>query len=91
MQLVFDNTDFFIHVSMSGLSISGLFLLGAIAPLILVSHLGKTKLPSENIDGLVDRIIQENMQDLLTDDRKYLREIISKEINVGSARAQDKL
>lgn len=82
VKLVFDNTDFLTHVSMSGLSLSGLFLLGALAPLVVIFHLGKTELPAKNVDGLVDKIIQENMHDLLTDDRENLKEIIRKEIKV---------
>jgi hypothetical protein len=82
LKFSFDNTEFLTHVSMSGLSLSGLFLLGALAPLVIIFHLGKTELPAKSVDGLVDKIIQENMHDLLTDDRENLKEIIRKEIKV---------
>jgi hypothetical protein len=82
LKFLFNNTDFLTHVSMSGLSLSGLFLLGALAPLVVIFHMGKTELPAKSVDGLVDKIIQENMHDLLTDDRENLKEIIRKEIKV---------
>ena len=64
------------------MSLSGLFFLGVLAPLIVIFHVGKTELPAKDLEGLVDRIIRENMHDLLTDDRENLKEIIRKEIKV---------
>ncbi len=82
LKLLFGNTSFLAHVSLTSLSLSGMFMLGALAPIVVIFHLGKTELPAKSADGLVDKIIQENMHDLLTDDRKNLKEIIRKEIKV---------
>ena len=82
LKFLLNNADFFVHVSLSGLSLSGLFFLGALAPLVIIFHLGKTELPAKDVEGLVDKIIQENMHDLLTDDRENLKRIIRDEISV---------
>lgn len=82
LKFLLNNTDFFAHVSLSGLSLSGMFFLGALAPLIIIFHLGKTELPAKDVDGLVDKIIQENMHDLLTDNKENLRQIIRNEISM---------
>jgi hypothetical protein len=42
--------------------------------------LGRTELPAKSISAHVDGIIEENMHNLLTDDRKNLKQIIGKEI-----------
>jgi hypothetical protein len=81
-KLLLNNSNFLIHVSLSGLSLSGLVFLGALAPLVIIFHLGKTELPAKNVEGLVDKIIQENMHDLLTDNSENLKQIIRNEIRV---------
>jgi len=82
LKSLLSNSDFFVHVSLSGLSLSGLFFLGALVPLVIIFHLGKTELPAKSVEGLVDKIIQENMHDLLTDDKEKLKRIIRNEISV---------
>lgn len=82
LKFLLNNTDFFLHLSLSGLSLSGIFFLGALTPLIVIFHLGKTELPAESVDELVDKIIQENMHDILTDNKENLRQIIRNEISM---------
>jgi hypothetical protein len=43
----------------------------------------KTRLPVDDIDKLVDRIIAENWFDLLTDDKRLFKEILRQELTSG--------
>jgi len=81
-KLVSKNIDFLMHVSLSGMSIAGLIFAGVVVPLIIIFHLGKTELPAKTVEGLVDKIIQESMHDLLTEDRKNSKQI-QKRIKFG--------
>ena len=85
LEFILNNINLFVHVSLSGLSLSGLFLFGALAPFIVIFHLGRTELPAKSVEGLVDKIIQENIRDLLTDNREKLEKIIWNEIVVDHA------
>lgn len=64
------------------MSIDGLIILGALGPFLTIFWLGQTELPAKNVDGLVDKVIQENMHDLLTNDKEKLKRILKKKISV---------
>ena len=80
LKLLSNYSDFFVHVALSGLAVDGLIFLGALIPFLAIFSLGQTELPAKNVDGLVDKIIQENMYDLLTDNKESLKRILRKEI-----------
>jgi hypothetical protein len=73
LKLLSKYSDFFVHVA-------GLIFLGALIPFLAIFSLGQTELPAKNVDGLVDKIIQENMYDLLADNKEGLKRILRKEI-----------
>ncbi len=75
------STDLFVHAVISGLSIGGIVSLGALIPLALIYAYGQTKLPVKNIEDLVDKIIQQNIGDLLSDDKAKLKQILRNEIH----------
>jgi hypothetical protein len=82
LELMSKFADFFVHAALSGLALDGLIFLGAIGPFITIFYLGQTELPAKSVDGLVDKIIQENMVDLLTDNKENLKQILKKELSV---------
>ncbi len=59
-----------------------LILSGIGVPLAIIYGLGRTDLPARTIDGLIDKIVQENIYDLLTSDKRKLREILERELRM---------
>ena len=81
IKLKWDNVDFFIHASLSGIPLDGVFFFGLVIPLIGIHYIGKTDLPAKDIDGLVDKIIRKNIFDLFDSDKTKLKNVIENELN----------
>jgi hypothetical protein len=62
--------------------IASIFAVGLIFPIGLILHFGERELPAKNFEELIEQIMQEYIYDLLTDDKKRLRELLTKELNV---------
>jgi hypothetical protein len=69
IRLVANYSDLLFHLSFSGVAIGFVILIGFIVPIGIIVEAGKTKLPAKNIEGLVDKIIELNPTDLLSDDK----------------------
>jgi len=64
------------------LGISSIFAAGLLFPIGLILYYGERELPAKNFEELIEQIMQEYIYDLVTDDKKRLRELLAKELNV---------
>jgi hypothetical protein len=64
------------------LALASIFAAGLILPIGLILYYGTRELPFKNVEELVDQIMQENIYDLYTDDKKQLKELLENEINL---------
>lgn len=85
LKLLSKYSDFVVQAALSGLAVDTLIFLGALIPFLVIFSLGQTELPAKNVDGLVDGIVQENMYDLLADNKEGLKRILWKEIGAYPA------
>jgi hypothetical protein len=76
-KIFFDNWDV---IFLSGLPVGSLIIFGATIPIIPFVEFGRRKLPAENFDELIDKIIKLNLGDLLADNKKLFYEILANEI-----------
>ncbi|NOS91206.1 MAG: hypothetical protein HOP30_04750 [Cyclobacteriaceae bacterium] len=81
IHLLLKFADFFVHMSLSGFGLGGLLIIGFLFPIAGIFALGQTHLPAKNIEELVDKIIQENMFDYLTDDKAKFKERLEAELS----------
>jgi hypothetical protein len=83
VKIISGNFPMYIHAKLSGFPfwVVGALLCGIVMiPLLIIDSFGQTALPAKDLDGLINKIIQENMADLLYDDRKKLIELLTKEL-----------
>lgn len=78
--LIFAQTALFIHALVTKIPLIPMILMIACMLLALIAWLGHTALPAKTIEELTDKIISENLSDLLTDDRKKYKEMILNEL-----------
>lgn len=81
LKLMFNNADFFMHASLSGISLNGILFLGLATSLMGIYYIGRTDLPAKDVDGLIDKIIKKNIFDLFDSDKAQLKNLIENQLN----------
>ncbi|MBI3221186.1 MAG: hypothetical protein HYZ44_16880 [Bacteroidetes bacterium] len=66
-----------IDMTLNGIGVVGLFII----PFAGIFAFGQTRLPAKNIEELIDKVIQENMFDYITDDKTKFKERLEAELS----------